>query len=366
MSKTRVLAALPVLALLSASPALADIHVAVVGPMTGQYSALGTQMKLGAEQAVADINARGGVLGQKVVLEEGDDSCDPVKAVSMANQMAAKGVVMVDGHYCSGSSIPASHIYEAEGILEVSPASTNPNYTDQGSWNTFRLCGRDDQQGQVAAKFLADRYHGGRIAVIDDGTSYGRGLADQTRSALVALGIQPALVETYTPGGTDYSALVSRLKAANVAAVYLGGYYAEAATIVKAMRAAGVQAPLVGGDALVTDGFWASAGTAGAGTMMTFPADPRGLTTAAAQVKAFRAHGTEPEGYTLYAYAAIQAWAAAANKAGSSAGQRVATALKAGSWDTAIGRVAFDKVGDITTTGGWVMYEWRNGTYRPL
>ena len=158
--------------LLSVSPALADVHVAVVGPMTGQYASLGMQMKLGAMQAVADLNAHGGVLGQQVVLEVGDDGCDPAKAVSTANQMAAKGVVMVDGHYCSGSSIPSSHVYAAEGILEISPASTNPDYTDQGSWNTFRLCGRDDQQGQVAAQFLADRYKGGRIAVIDDTSSY--------------------------------------------------------------------------------------------------------------------------------------------------------------------------------------------------
>ena len=131
------------------------------------------------------------------------------------------------------------------------------------------------------------------------------------------------------------------------------------------MRAQGVLAPIVGGDALVTDGFWTAAGKDGTGTMMTFPPDPRRLTSAAAQVRSFRARGTEPEGYTLYAYAAIQAWAQAAVRAGSVDAFHVASALHTGGWNTAIGQVAFDKEGDVTT-GGWTMYEWRNGTYQPL
>ena len=112
-------------------------------------------MKIGAQQAVADLNAAGGVLGRQIVLEVGDDACDPRQAVSVANQMAGRKVAMVAGHYCSGSSIPASKVYAEEGVLQISPAATNPKYTDEGSWNTFRVCGRDDQQGQVAGAYIA-------------------------------------------------------------------------------------------------------------------------------------------------------------------------------------------------------------------
>ncbi len=126
--------------------------------MTGSYASSGAQMKAGAEMAVADINKAGGVLGKQLELQVGDDACDPKQAVSVANQMASRKVVFVAGHYCSGSSIPASKVYAEEGVLQISPASTNPKYTDEGSWNTFRVCGRDDQQGLVAGKYLAAQF----------------------------------------------------------------------------------------------------------------------------------------------------------------------------------------------------------------
>ena len=165
----------------TAAPASAQIHIAGIGPLTGEYATFGQQMKEGAEQAVADINKAGGVLGQQLVLEVGDDACDPKQAVSVANQMASKGVKLVAGHFCSGSSIPASKVYSEEGILQISPASTNPDYTDKGSWNTFRTCGRDDQQGKVAGDYLAEHYKGQKIAILNDNSAYGKGLADQTK-----------------------------------------------------------------------------------------------------------------------------------------------------------------------------------------
>src|SRR5689334_24433891 len=215
-------------ALVAAGPAKADIQIGMVGPITGQYAVFGQQMKEGAEQAVEDINKKGGVLGQKLVLNVGDDACDPRQAVSVANQMASKGVKVVAGHYCSGSSIPASKVYAEEGILQISPASTNPKYTDEGSWNTFRVCGRDDQQGEVAGKYLADHFKNDKIALINDNSAYGKGLADETKKALNAAGVQEAVYTAYTPGERDYSALVSKLKQAGISVVYIGGYHTEA------------------------------------------------------------------------------------------------------------------------------------------
>ena len=150
MRAFKTLLAAGLLAALSGVPAYAEITVATAGPMTGQYASFGQQMKAGAEMAVADINAKGGVLGEMLKLEVGDDACDPKQAVAVANEMVGKGVVYMAGHFCSGSSIPASKVYEEEGIIQVSPASTNPKLTDEGGPNVFRVCGRDDQQGEVA------------------------------------------------------------------------------------------------------------------------------------------------------------------------------------------------------------------------
>src|SRR5215213_6814477 len=183
--------------------AWAEIRIATAGPMTGQYAAFGAQMKAGAEQAVADLNGKGGVLGRRLALEIGDDACDPRQAVSVANQLAGHGVRFVAGHFCSGSSIPASKVYAEEGVLQISPASTNPDYTEKGSWNTFRVCGRDDQQGKVAGAYLAKNFQNEKIAILHDNSTYGKGLADQTQAALHAAGGKEALYTAYTPKEKD-------------------------------------------------------------------------------------------------------------------------------------------------------------------
>jgi branched-chain amino acid transport system substrate-binding protein len=350
----------------AAVPARAQIHIAVAGPITGEYAAVGEQMKTGAEQAVADLNKAGGVLGQQLVLDVGDDACDPKQAVSVANQLASKQVKLVVGHYCSGSSIPASKVYTEEGILEISPASTNPKYTDEGSWNTFRVCGRDDDQGKVAGDYLASHFKNDKIAILNDNSAYGKGLADETEKALHAAGGKEVLTAAYTPGEKDYSSLVSRLKQAGVTVIYIGGYHTEAGLIIRQAKEQGLKATLVGGDALVTNEFWQIAGDAGAGTMMTFPPDPRLMKSAADVVKEFKAKKVDPEGYVLYTYAAVQVWADAVKKIASTDPRKVAAALKAtGNWPTVIGPISFNAKGD-TTGGGYVFYIWKDGSYAEM
>src|SRR5439155_5290717 len=174
-----------VLALGAGAAMAQDIAIAVVGPITGSNAALGEQMTRGAEMAVADINAKGGVLGKKLDVTVADDACDPKQAVAAANDVVRKGAVFVDGHYCSGSSIPASSVYNEAGILQITPASTNPALTEEAAkkgWtNIFRTCGRDDKQGVVAGNFIAQRFAGKRIAVLHDKSAYGKGLADETK-----------------------------------------------------------------------------------------------------------------------------------------------------------------------------------------
>jgi len=349
-------------AALGATAARADITIATAGPMTGQYASFGAQMKAGAEMAVADINAAGGVLGQKLDLEVGDDACDPKQAVAVANQMVNKGVVFMAGHFCSGSSIPASKVYEEENVLQISPASTNPKLTEEGGPNVFRVCGRDDQQGEVAGAFLAKHYGDKKIAIIHDKTAYGKGLADETRKALHKAGVKETLYEAITAGEKDYSALVSKLKRDGIDALYLGGYHTEAGLIVSQMREQGMSTRLISGDALVTDEYWSITGDAGEGTLMTFSPDPRKNPAAAPIVKKFRAAGIEPEGYVLYTYGAIQAWAQAATAAGTTDTDKVIAALHAQKFNTVLGDIGFDGKGDVTAPG-YVFYEWKNGKY---
>lgn len=348
---------------LSAGPAVADIEIASTGPMTGQYATFGAQLKAGAEMAVADINAGGGVLGEKLSLTIGDDACDPKQAVAVANQLVGKGVVFVAGHFCSSSSIPASSVYAEEDIVQITPASTNPKFTDERPGDgVFRVCGRDDQQGKVAGELLASRFADKNIAVIHDKTAYGKGLADETRKAMNAAGKQEMLYEAYTAGEKDYTALVSRLKAEGIDVLYVGGYHTEAGLIVRQMRDQGMDTILVAGDALTSKEYWSITGPAGQGTLMTFSPDPRKTPEAAKVVEKFRAQGIEPEGYVLYTYAAVQVWAQAAEKAGSTDFEDVVAALNDGEFDTVIGKLSFDDKGDVTIPG-YVFYEWKDGDY---
>ncbi|MBI4183775.1 MAG: branched-chain amino acid ABC transporter substrate-binding protein [Proteobacteria bacterium] len=345
-----------------AAPARADIIIATAGPMTGQYASFGEQMRRGAEMAVQDLNAKGGVMGQKLVLEIGDDACDPKQAVAVANQFVNKKVKFVAGHFCSGSSIPASEVYQEEGIVQISPASTNPRLTERGLANVFRVCGRDDQQGIVAGDFLVDRFKGKKVAVVHDKTAYGKGLADETKKQLNKRGVTEAMYEAYTAGEKDYSALVSKLKASAVDVLYVGGYHTEAGLIVRQMREQGMKTQLVSGDALVTDEFWSITGPAGEGTLMTFSPDPRKNPVAKPVVDKFRAGGYEPEGYTLYTYGAIQAWAQTVEKTKSTDTKKVVAGLHEGSFDTVLGKIGFDKKGDVTAPG-YVFYVWKSGKY---
>jgi branched-chain amino acid transport system substrate-binding protein len=351
-------------AALSTSTAWADIQVAVAGPISGQYASFGEQMKRGAEMAVADINAAGGVNGEQLVLSVGDDACDPKQAVAVANQFVSKGVKFVDGHFCSGSSIPASKVYEEEGILQISPASTNPKFTDEGGWNVARVCGRDDAQGIVAGGFLAKNYKDKKIAIIDDKTAYGKGLADETRKALNAAGGKEAVNESYTAGEKDYTALVSKLKEAAVDVVYVGGYHTEGGLILRQLREQGSQALMVSGDAFVTDEFWTITGPSGEGTIMTFAPDPQKFDSAKAVVEKFKAAGYNPEGYTLYTYAAVQAYQQAVTAAGGADdNKKLAEWLRAGNpLKTVLGDLALDAKGDIKDAK-YVWYKWHDGKY---
>ncbi|MEI7804738.1 MAG: branched-chain amino acid ABC transporter substrate-binding protein [Hyphomicrobiales bacterium] len=342
-----------------AGAATAQIKMGVAGPITGPNAAFGAQLKNGAEQAVADINASGGILGQQISLAFGDDVSDARQGVSVANKFAADGVKFVIGHYNSGVTIPASLVYQENGMLAITPAATNPTLTERGLWNIFRTCGRDDQQGAVAGNYIAQHFKGKKVAVVHDKTPYGLGLAEETRKTMNAKGIKEVMFEGINVGDKDFNALVSKIKSAGADLVYWGGLHTEGGLIVRQMRDQGVKAPLMGGDGITDDEFASIAGPGSEGTLMTYGPDPRKRAEAKSVVDKFRAKKFEPQAYTLYSYAAVQIIKQAADAAKSLDPKKIAAQMNSGmKFKTVIGEIAYDKKGDVTRLD-YVVYVWK-------
>src|SRR4029078_8457029 len=273
-----------------AGTAQAQIKMGVAGPITGPNADFVAQLKNGTEQEVEDINAAGGIMGQKIVVSTGDDVSDPKQGVSVANKFAGDGVKFVVGHFNSGVTMPASEAYAENGILLISPSATNPKITERKLWNTFRTCGRDDQQGAVASAWIAKNMKGKKIAIVHDKTTYGQGLADETKKGLNKAGMKEVLYEGVNLGEKDFSALVSKIKSSGAELVYWGGLHTEGGLLVRQMRDQGVKAPLMGGDGLTTDEFASVGGPGVEGTLMTYGPDPRKDPTAKDIVDKFRAN----------------------------------------------------------------------------
>ena len=345
--------------LLLADPASAQIKMGVGGPITGGSAAFGAQLKNGVEQAVEDINAAGGILGQKITVAVGDDRADPKEGVSVANKFVGDGVKFVVGHFNSGVTMPASEVYQENGILEITPAATNPRVTERKMWNIFRTCGRDDQQGAVAGAYILKALKGKKVAVVHDKTTYGQGLADETKKAINKGGMKEVLYEGVNKDDKDFSALVSKIKASGAELVYWGGLHDTGGLILRQMRDQGVKAPLMGGDGITDDEFAAIAGPGAEGTLMTYGPDPRKRPEAKEVVERFRKKNFEPQAYTLYSYAAVELIKQAAEQAKSLDPKKVAEVLHSGrKFKTVIGELSFDKKGDVTRLD-YVMYVWK-------
>jgi branched-chain amino acid transport system substrate-binding protein len=357
--------AVVLLAVALGGPAQAEVLIGVAGPMTGKNAWFGEQIERGTALAVADINAAGGVLGQQVQLITADDFCDPEQAVAAAKKLVSDGVVFVDDHYCSHASIPASAVYEAANVLMISPTSSNPTLTELGRANVFRVLNRDDTNGIVVGNYLADHWSDKKIAILHDNTTFGKFLADDLKKNLNHRGVSEAIFQVYVPGKVDYGPEIDELQAAGIDVLFIGGYHPEMALMLRQARSRGYLVQMVTGNTLASEDFGLIAGTAAEGALFIDSPDPRRNAEAEPVVKRFRASGYEPEGYTLYAYAAVQVWAQAAAKAGSLELPVMIAALREHQFDTVLGPIAFDSKGDLTVQNpAW--YVWRNGTYVPL
>jgi len=303
----------------AANAIAAEIRIGFASALSGPYAATGTRYRAAVEVAVEQLNRNGGVLGQSVRVIAADDACGVAQADAASHTLIDAGVGFVVGHLCSHSSLVAAAVYEVAGVPMLTTTSSHPRLTEEGRGNVFRLIGRDDRQGRIAGDLLAERWPRGKIAILDDGSTYGAGLADETRRRLRERGVRATLDARYAPGAQDYSAVVEQLQRAGIEVAYIGGYGPDAARIVRTARQRGDELQLVGGHGLGMPEFWSIAGQAGTGTIFTGRRDPGPDAATAGAVDALRAHGVEPVPGSLAAYAAIEVWAQAVERAGSPA-----------------------------------------------
>jgi branched-chain amino acid transport system substrate-binding protein len=347
--------------------AQAEIKIGIAGPLSGSVLNVGEQQEIGALKAIEHLNANGGVLGEEIVTTSVDDACDPEQAKAAARQLVSEGVVFVVGHVCSGATIAVSEIYEEAGIIVISAASTNPQVTDAGHQNVFRVIGRDDQQGLIGGDYLADNYADSKIAILHDGRAYGLGLAEFTKAQLNERGTTAALLDTFEPELSDYTPIVDKLVAAKIDVLYAAGYQGDIGIILRQAKKVLPDLQLLSGDSLVNGEFLVIAGDAGVGTRFTFGPDIRLRPEASVVVEAIREEEAyEPDGYTLYAYGAVQVWAQGVEQAGSTKTEDVIAALKRGSFDTVLGKIGFDEKGDVTGISSFVWYEFGAEDYAPV
>jgi branched-chain amino acid transport system substrate-binding protein len=350
-----------VAALAFSGAASAQIKFGVAGPITGPNAAFGAQLVNGTQQAIDDINKAGGILGQQITLEQGDDVSDPKQGVSVANKFVGDGVKFVVGHFNSGVTIPSSEVYSENGVLMITPSATNPKVTDRKLWDVFRTCGRDDQQGMLWAEYARDNLKGKKIAVVHDKTTYGKGLADAALDDMHKFGLKEVLYEGVNTGEKDYSAIVSKIKESGADYLMWGGLHTEGGLIIRQMRDQGMKTVMISGDGITDSEFPQIGGPGVEGTLMSFGPDPRNNPGAKDVVAEFKAKNFDPEAYTLYSYAAVQIIKQAAEATKSLDPKKIAEYLHSGkTFHTVIGDIAYDKKGDRTSVD-YVWYTWEKG-----
>ncbi|WP_339415021.1 MULTISPECIES: branched-chain amino acid ABC transporter substrate-binding protein [unclassified Pseudomonas] len=337
------------------------IKIGIAGPKTGPVTQYGDMQFMGAKQAIADINAKGGVDGKMLEAKEYDDACDPKQAVAVANKVVNDGVKFVVGHLCSSSTQPASDIYEDEGVIMITPAATSPEITARGYKLIFRTIGLDSAQGPAAGNYIADHVKPKVVAVIHDKQQYGEGIATAVKQTLEKKGVKVALFEGINAGDKDFGSLIQKLKQANVDFVYYGGYHPELGLILRQAKEKGVNAKFMGPEGVGNDSISQIAQGASEGLLVTLPksfdTDPANK----AIVEEFAKNKQDPTGpFVFPAYSAVEVIAGGIAAAKSEDTAKVAAAIHAGTFKTPTGELTFDAKGDLKDFK-FVVYEWHFG-----
>jgi branched-chain amino acid transport system substrate-binding protein len=366
MSSDRLsILAVVLLATIGISSPRADIPIGFNSALTGPYAWVGEPHLAGTELAVADLNAEGGVLGERLQLIVADDGCDGELAPLAAEKLVSEAVAVAFGATCSGAAIPASKVYAGAGTLMIEAGATNPRLTEEGGNGVFRIVGRDDLQGTIGGDYLAERWGSSNIAIVHDTSAFGKGLAEEVKKQLNERGVSEILFTTYAPGAMDYSDLLEQLRAASIEVLYLGGYSPEAGLIVRQARDREYGVRLIAGDSPSTGEFWLVAGPAGEGTLFTSFSDPTDEPRAAEVMDRLQMRLQQPNARALYSYAAVQAWAQAVEEAGTTDAARVAEMLRQEQFETVLGAIGFDAKGGVTGFDPFVWYVWTDGKYVP-
>jgi len=339
------------------------IKIGLAGPVTGAVAQYGDMQFIGAQMAIEQINKKGGVNGQQLEGVVYDDACDPKQAVAVANKIVNDEISFVVGHLCSSSTQPASDIYEDEGILMITAASTSPDITSRGYEMIFRTIGLDSLQGPTAGNYIADHVKPKNVAVIHDKQQYGEGIATAVKQTLEEKGVKVSVFEGINAGDKDFSSMISKLKQADVDFVYYGGYHPELGLLLRQSKEKGLNVRYMGPEGVGNSEISAIAGAASEGMLVTLPKsfdqDPRNQEL----VEAFKAKKQDPSGpFVFPAYAAVQVIAEGIEKAGSTDTDKVAEALRSNTFDTPTGNLSFDEKGDLKDFN-FVVYEWhQDGT----
>jgi len=338
------------------------IKIAIAGPMTGDQAKMGMDFRNAVTLAVEEWNNQGGVLGKKIELIIGDDQRDPKQAVAVANKFVNQGVVSVIGHFNSSCSIPASDIYNRAGIPMITPASTNPQLTDRGYRGVFRVCGRDDQQGSVAAQFVVSKLKVKKVAVIHDKTTYGQGLADEFKKSL-GTNIEVVYYGGIVQGDKDFKTVLTAIKEKKPELIFFGGIYPEGGLLVKQAREIGLKTPFMSGDGVIDPKFIEIAGAKDTeGTYLTFSPDPKNIPTAKAFIERYEKRFGEIGPYSIYAYDAISIMLTAIKNAGTTDGKTIIEKLHSDEYSGALGKIKFDPKGDVTESP-YVVWITRSGRF---
>jgi len=346
------------------------VKIGLGAPITGPQAHIGIDIRNGTQLAVDDINAAGLTIdGKKITLEliAEDDEANPTKATTVAQKLVDSKVVAVVGHFNSGASIPASKIYSDAGIPQISPSSTNPKYTQQGFKTTFRVVANDDQQGPVGAKFALGKLKPKTIAVIDDSTAYGQGLADTFEATAKAGGAKIVAREHTTDRDTDFKAILTKIKGRKPDLVFFGGIDPQAGPMAKQMAELGIKAKFMGGDGIQTPNFIKLAGNAGEGTMASMPGLPKDQMPGGAKfLEKFKARfNAEVQLFAPMGYDAVFVFVEAMKRANSTDPARFLPEIGKTDYQGVIGPIAFDDKGDLKN-GPITIYVVKDGKWDTL
>jgi branched-chain amino acid transport system substrate-binding protein len=352
------------------APASAQLVVKIghVGPLTGAIAHLGKDNELGAKLAIEDLNAKGIKIGGQTVKFEliaEDDGADPKQGTAAATKLVDAKVNGVIGHLNSGTTIPASKIYHDAGIVQISPSATNPKYTMQGFKTAFRVVANDGQLGGVMGRYAVKDLKAKSIAIIDDRTAYGQGVADEFEKSVKAAGGKVVGREFTNDKATDFNAILTKLKGAKPDVVFYGGMDAVAGPMLRQMKQLGIDAKFMGGDGICSSELIKLAGD-GMGDGQVICAEAGGVSPdKAAALDAWKASfkkrtGADVQIYAPYVYDATMVMATAMQNANSTDPKKYLPALSKVSYDGVTGKIAFDSKGDILN-GALTFYTYKGG-----